>query len=228
MMATVSTASPTPATATPSGMSQGAALGKLASATRAPVTASTQPSFIAPAAQAAPAYVPETGTPQTSVTSIPTGLPSQQSSMLHDLASLSLGFAHPVGPGEVTVQQQQVLNAWKQNAHSDYSQFMLNQGLAATVQNPDALFNEEALVAQAQWSRMDTQGAMLALRLSASDYDAWMKLEEQKHKSMMGKIFGVAEFAAGLAVDVFAGWTGVGAVAGTSLMASGAKSFANS
>lgn len=172
--------------------------------------------------------IPETGTPTPRAVAVPGGLHTQQSSMLHDLASIALGFADPVAPGQVTTQQKQVLDAWTHNAHSDYSQFMLNQGLSGTVANPDALFNEQSLVAQAQWSRMDTQGAMTALKLSASDYDAWMKLEAEKKKSMMGKIFGVAEFAAGLAVDVFAGWTGVGLVAGSSLMASGANSFANS
>lgn len=172
--------------------------------------------------------VPETGTPTQRAVAVPGGLPTQQSSMLHDLASIALGFSDPVAPGQVTTQQKQVLDAWTHNAHSDYSQFMLNQGLSGTVANPDALFNEQSLVAQAQWSRIDTQGAMTALKLSASDYDAWMKLEAEKKKSMMGKIFGVAEFAAGLAVDVFASWTGVGLVAGSSLMASGAESFANS
>lgn len=211
----------------PTGM--GSALGAIARApsSQISVTHKVTPKAVA-AAPTASSYVPETGTPNTSATAIPTGLPSQQSSMLHDLASIALGFANPVGPGQVTTQQQQVLDAWKQNAHSDYSQFMLNQGLAGTVQDPDALFNEQALVAQAQWSRADTQSAMLTLKVSGEDYDAWMKLEEQKHKSMMGKIFGVAEFAAGLAVDVFAGWTGVGLVAGSSLMAQGAKSFAGS
>ena len=140
-------------------------------------------------------FVPETGTPTQRVVAIPSGLPTQQSSMLHDLASIALGFANPVAPGQVTPQQKQVLDAWQQNAASDYSQYMASHGFSNVAANPGALFNEEALVAQSQWSVMDTQGAMTALKLSVSDYDQWMKLEEEKKKekgALIGKVFEIA------------------------------------
>lgn len=171
----------------------------LPSGTVHPAVAGTLAKFATPKPAAAPAttggFVPETGTPRHTATSIPTGLPTQQSSMLHDLASLSLGFANPVAPGQVTSQQQQVLSAWRENASSDYSQYMAAHGFAAIANNPDALFNEEELVAQSSWSMMDTKGALEALNVSAKDYDAWMKLEAEKKKekgALIGKVVGIA------------------------------------
>jgi len=172
----------------------------LARAPQTPAQAAPAPSQAANQIMHAPAtaatgFVPETGTPTQRAVAIPSGLPTQQSSMLHDLASISLGFANPVAPGQVTKQQQQVLSAWQQNAQSDYSQYMASHGFSNLSADPGALFNEEALVAQSQWSVMDTQGAMTALKLSVSDYDQWMKIEQEKKKekgALIGKVFEIA------------------------------------
>ena len=192
----------TPSPVPPSGMGTGAALANIARAPQpqaqaapAPSKAASQVMHAQPHAATGSGFVPETGAPTQRAVAIPSGLPTQQSSMLHDLASIALGFANPVAPGQVTPQQKQVLDAWQQNAASDYSQYMASHGFSNVAANPEALFNEEALVAQSQWSVMDTQGAMTALKLSVSDYDQWMKLEEEKKKekgALIGKVFEIA------------------------------------
>src|SRR6185437_8110693 len=203
MMATTTAPAPaTPSPVAPSGMGQGSAMASLARAPQTPAQAAPAPSQAANQIMHAPAtaatgsgFVPETGTPTQRAVAMPNGLPTQQSSMLHDLASISLGFANPVAPGQVTKQQQQVLSAWQQNAQSDYSQYMASHGFSNLSADPGALFNEEALVAQSQWSVMDTQGAMTALKLSVSDYDQWMKIEQEKKKekgALIGKVFEIA------------------------------------
>src|SRR6185437_11535570 len=99
----------TPSPVTPSGMSQGYAMAALAHAPQTPAQAAPAPSQAANQIMHAPAtaatgsgFVPETGTPTQRAVAMPNGLPTQQSSMLHDLASISLGFANPVAPGQVT------------------------------------------------------------------------------------------------------------------------------
>lgn len=210
-------AAPAPTTANPSTMGSGlAALAKPPA--QAVAQAQAQPSTTTP-----PAYVPETGTPTTKAVAIPGGLPSSQASMLHDLASISLGFADPVGPGQVTGQQQQVLAAWKENANSDYSQYMASHGFSAIAQDPGALFNEEALAAQANWSMLDNKGAMNALQVSAKDYDEWKKIEAKKKSSLMHEIMGVAEIAVGVVIDFYTGGLG-----GNALIVAGAGTLSSS
>lgn len=195
-------------------MGTGSALASLA---KPPAQAGAQPQPMPPT------YVPETGTPTHKAVAIPTGLPSSQASMLHDLASISLGFADPVGPGQVTAQQRQVLDAWKENASSDYSQYMASHGFTAIAENPGALFNEEALVAQANWSMLDNKGAMNALQVSARDYDEWKKLEAKKKSGLFHEIMGVAEIAVGVVLDFYSA-----GLAGNTLIASGASTLASS
>lgn len=212
-------------------MGTGAALSTLARAPQTPPAPSQAANQImhapanAPTSATGSGFIPETGTPTQRAVSVPGGLHTQQSSMLHDLASISLGFANPVAPGQVTAQQKQVLDAWQQNAASDYSQYMASHGFSNLSADPGALFNEEALVAQSQWSVMDTKGAMTALKLSASDYDQWMKLEEEKKKekgALLGKVFEIAGAVvgfvyggpAGAALGAEVGGTVGGAVGG--------------
>src|SRR5574337_151931 len=191
-MATTSATTSSPAPAMPSSMGSGSALSTLARVPQTAAQAQPVPSQAANQVMHASAkptnaatgsgFVSETGTPTQRAVSVPGGLHTQQSSMLHDLASISLGFANPVAPGQVTTQQQQVLDAWQQNAQSDDSQYMASHGFSNLSADPGALFNEEALVAQSQWSVMDTKSAMTALKLSASDYEQWRKLEREKKK----------------------------------------------
>jgi hypothetical protein len=147
-------------------------------------------------------------------------------SMLKDIASLALSYTTQLGPGQVTGQQQQVLNAWKNNASSDYGQFMANQGLSAAASNPSALFNEESATAQSQWSMQDAQSSMSMLGLSAKDWDEYQKLEEQAEKDKSGLIMGAVMMVAGACVTYFSG--GTLATVGVGMMASGASDISKS
>ena len=170
------------------------------------------PPQVAPQSEAAPAYVPETATPNTSLPTSIGPLPSKQKNMLRDIAGLALAYSNEnnVGPGNVTKQQDALLNAWTQNAHSDYSQFMFEQGLAQVGANPDVLFNEEAASARAQWSREDAQNAMSMLGLSAKDWTEYEKIVAEEHKRHMGLIGGIVEMAAGIVVSFIPGMAAVG------------------
>lgn len=196
----------------------------LASAPRAgtPVATAAQTAADAKAALAnAPAtsqealrntYVPEVQTPNTSR---PTGLgplPSKQKDVLLAVANLAFSYSDPVSPGQATAGQKQVLNAWQENANSDYSQFMLDQGMRVVAENPQALFAQTALSTEAAWSGMDTKGALQALGLSAQDWDQYQKLEEEERKKHAGLIGTVVGIAAAIVVGYFTG--GAGAAAG--------------
>lgn len=153
-------------------------------------------------------------------------LPHSQITMLKQLAGIALGEANPVAPGQVTQGQQQVMNAWQENANSDYSQYMMDRGFTAVAEDPSVLFNEDALAAQAEWSSMDAKGALDALGVSAKDWDQYQKLEEQAKKKKMGLIMGAVEMVAGAAITYFSG--GTLASVGVGMMASGASSMASS
>ena len=178
----------------------------------------------APAPAPAPAtpslaYQPETATPDiTRATSIGS-MPSKQETVLKDIANLALSYAQPVAPGQVTKQQQQVLDAWKNNAMSDYGQFMANQGLSVIAADPGVLFNEELATAQSQWSMEDAKGALSMLGLSAKDWDEYQKLREEDAKRHSNFLFGAVEFVAGAALTYFS--SGALADVGVGLMASG-------
>lgn len=172
-----------------------------------------------PAPTPTPAYQPETATPNTTRATSVGPLPSKQETMLKDIANLALSYADPVTPGGVHPQQKQVLDAWKNNAMSDYGQFMANQGLSVIASNPGVLFNEEMATAQSQWSMADAQGAMSMLGLSAKDWDAYEKLREEDAKRHSNFIFGAAEFVAGAAITYFS--AGALSGVGVGMMASG-------
>ena len=144
-----------------------------------------------------PAYQPETATPDTTRATSIGSMPSKQETVLKDIANLALSYAQPVSPGQVTKQQQQVLDAWKNNAMSDYGQFMANQGLSVIASNPGVLFNEELATAQSQWSMEDAKGALSMLGLSAKDWDEYQKLREEDAKRHSNFIFGAVEAVAG-------------------------------
>lgn len=154
-------------------------------------------------AMVSPAYQPETATPDTTRATSIGAMPSKQETVLKDIANLALSYAQPVSPGQVTKQQQQVLDAWKNNAMSDYGQFMANQGLSVIASNPGVLFNEELATAQSQWSMEDAKGAMSMLGLSAKDWDQYEKLREEDAKRHSNFIFGAVEFVAGAALEYF-------------------------
>lgn len=154
-------------------------------------------------AMVSPAYQPETATPDTTRATSIGAMPSKQETVLKDIANLALSYAQPVSPGQVTKQQQQVLDAWKNNAMSDYGQFMANQGLSVIASNPGVLFNEELATAQSQWSMEDAKGAMSMLGLSAKDWDEYQKLREEDAKRHSNFIFGAVEFVAGAALEYF-------------------------
>lgn len=174
----------------------------------------------APAAPAAaPVYQPETATPDTTRATSIGSMPSKQETVLKDIANLALSYAQPVAPGQVTKQQQQVLDAWKNNAMSDYGQFMANQGLSVIAADPGVLFNEELATAQSQWSMEDAKGALSMLGLSAKDWDEYQKLREEDAKRHSNFLFGAVEFVAGAALTYFS--SGALADVGVGLMASG-------
>lgn len=185
------------------------------------LTNTLQPTMVAatPAPAPAPAYQPETATPNTTRATSVGPLPSKQETMLKDIANLALSYAQPVAPGQVTKQQQQVLDAWKNNAMSDYGQFMANQGLSVIASNPGVLFNEELATAQSQWSMADAQGALSMLGLSAKDWDQYEKLREEDAKRHSNFIFGAVEFVAGAAITYFS--MGTMSAVGVSMMAQG-------
>lgn len=185
-------------------------------------TPTTSP--VATAPQAVPTYVPETPTPNTTRATSIGPMPSKQETVLKDIAGLALSYAQPVAPGQVTGQQKQVLDAWQNNANSDYGQFMANQGLSVIASNPGVLFNEERATAQSQWSMADAKGAMSMLGLSAKDWDAYEKLREEDAKRHSNFIFGAVEFVAGAAITFFS--FGSLSVVGVGLMAQGAGSMA--
>lgn len=168
---------------------------------------------------ATPAYVPETASPNTTRATGVGPLPSKQETMLKDIADLALSYSQPVAPGQVTAQQQQVLSAWRNNAQSDYGQFMANQGLSVVSSNPGVLFNEELATAQSQWSMEDAKGALSMLGLSAKDWDQYEKLREEDAKRHGNFIFGAVEFVAGALITYFSFGT-LGAV-GIGMMAQG-------
>lgn len=165
-----------------------------------------------------PTYVPETAAPNTTRATSTGPLPSKQKNLLRDIAGLALSYSTPVSPGQVTRQQDQVLSAWEQNAASDYSQFMFNQGLSAVASNPSTLFNSERAATQSQWSMEDAQSALSFLNLSAKDWDEYQKMQAQEHQRHLGLIGGVVEMAAGIALS----FTGVGAAVGVPLAVQGA------
>lgn len=175
------------------------------------------------APQAVPTYLPETATPNTTRATSIGAMPSKQETVLRDIAGLALSYAQPVTPGGVTTQQNQVLDAWQNNAQSDYGQFMANQGLSVIASNPGVLFNEERSTAQSQWSMQDAQGAMSMLGLSAKDWDAYEKLREEDAKRHSNFIFGAVEFVAGAAITFFS--AGSASAIGVGLMAQGAGSM---
>jgi hypothetical protein len=146
--------------------------------------------------------------------------------MLKDIANLALSYTDQLGPGQVTSQQQQVLNAWRNNASSDYGQFMANQGLSMAASNPGALFNEESATAQSQWSMQDAQSSMSMLGLSAKDWDEYQKLHAQDEKDKSGLIMGAVMMVAGACVTYFSG--GTLATVGVGMMASGASDISQS
>lgn len=164
-------------------------------------------------------YQPETATPDTTRATSIGSMPSKQETVLKDIANLALSYAQPVAPGQVTKQQQQVLDAWKNNAMSDYGQFMANQGLSVIAADPGVLFNEELATAQSQWSMEDAKGALSMLGLSAKDWDEYQKLREEDAKRHSNFLFGAVEFVAGAALTYFS--SGALADVGVGLMASG-------
>lgn len=166
-----------------------------------------------------PAYQPETATPDTTRATSIGSMPSKQETVLKDIANLALSYTQPVAPGQVTKQQQQVLDAWKNNAMSDYGQFMANQGLSVIASNPGVLFNEELATAQSQWSMEDAKGALSMLGLSAKDWDQYEKLREEDAKRHGNFIFGAVEFVAGAALTYFSAGTLSGV--GVGMMVSG-------
>jgi hypothetical protein len=129
-----------------------------------------------------------------------------------------------VAPGQVNAQQQQVLSAWRNNADSDYSQFMANQGLSMVSSNPGVLFNEELATAQSQWSMQDAQGALSMLGLSAKDWDEYQKLKEEDEQRHDNFLFGAVETVAGAALTFFS--AGTLSAAGVPLMAQGVGAMA--
>lgn len=170
-------------------------------------------------AMVSPAYQPETATPDTTRATSIGSMPSKQETVLKDIANLALSYAQPVAPGQVTKQQQQVLDAWKNNAMSDYGQFMANQGLSVIASNPGVLFNEELATAQSQWSMEDAKGALSMLGLSAKDWDQYEKLRAEDEKRHSNFIFGAVEFVAGAALTYFS--AGALSGVGVGMMVSG-------
>lgn len=173
---------------------------------------------------ASPVYQSETATPNTSRATSIGAMPSKQETVLRNIAGLALSYADPVGPGQVHPQQQQVLNAWRNNAQSDYGQFMANQGLATVAANPGVLFNEEMATAQSQWSMADAQGALSMLGLSAKDWDEYEKLRAEDAKRHGNFLFGAVEFVAGAAITFFS--AGSLSAVGVGMMAGGVGSMA--
>lgn len=171
-----------------------------------------------------PTYLPEAAPPNQSLPTSIGSLPSKQKNMLRSIAGLALGYSNEnnVGPGNVTKQQDQLLQAWEHNANSDYSQFMFEQGLSQVAANPDVLFNEEAMATKAQWSMQGAQAAQSWLGLSAKDWDEYQKLEAQDKQRHSNMLMGVVELAAGIVLS----FTGVGAIAGVPLAAEGAATIA--
>jgi hypothetical protein len=192
----------------------------------APAAAPAVPVAAPSPAATTPVYQSETGTPVTGRGTSVGNLPSSQESMLKDMANLALSYTTQLGPGQVTAQQQQVLDAWKNNASSDYGQFMANQGMSMAASNPGALFNEESATAQSQWSMQDAQSSMSMLGLSAKDWDDYQKLKEQAEKDQDGLIMGAVMMVAGAAITYFSG--GALATVGVGMMASGAKDIGSS
>lgn len=170
-----------------------------------------------------PVYQSETATGNTSRATSIGPMPSKQESVLRDIAGLALSYANPVAPGQVHPEQQQVLNAWRNNANSDYGQFMANQGLSMIASNPGVLFNEEMATAQSQWSMEDAKGALSMLGLSAKDWDEYQKLKAQDEARHNNFLMGAVESIAGAVMmfvpgmQYFGGMllaTGVGTMAG--------------
>lgn len=190
-----------------------------------PTLVATQPTSIpSPSATVTPPYLPETATPNTTRATSTGPMPSKQETLLNQLAGLSLSYAQGVSPGQVNSQQQQVLSAWRNNADSDYSQFMANQGLATISSNPGVLFNEELATAQSQWSMQDAQSSLSMLGLSAKDWDEYQKLREEDAKRHGNFIMGAVEFVAGAALSFFSAGTLSGI--GVGMMAQGVGSMA--
>ncbi|MFP3246920.1 MAG: hypothetical protein RXR20_20570, partial [Paraburkholderia sp.] len=150
-----------------------------------------------------PTYQPETATPITTRATSTGPMPSKQETLLNQIAGLALSYSQGVAPGQVNAQQQQVLSAWRNNADSDYSQFMANQGLSMVSSNPGVLFNEELATAQSQWSMQDAQGALSMLGLSAKDWDEYQKLKEEDEQRHDNFLFGAVETVAGAALTFF-------------------------
>lgn len=154
-------------------------------------------SFIQPAQRAAtaqPVANENPSMPVTRATSV-TAPAGKQMDFLRQLAGVALQYATPVPPGQLTAQQNAVLAAWKQNANSGYSKYMLEQGLSTVAQNPNALAQLSASDAAAAWSRSDVQASLGAMKLSADDWDAYEKLWEQEQKSkssLLGSFLGIA------------------------------------
>lgn len=188
-----------------------------------PTLVLASPASTSASSSAQPVYQSETATSNTSRATSIGPMPSKQETVLRDIAGLALSYANPVAPGQVHPEQQQVLNAWRNNANSDYGQFMANQGLSMIAANPGVLFNEEMATAQSQWSMADAQGALSMLGLSAKDWDEYQKLQAQDKARHNNFLFGAVEFVAGAAMTFFSG--GTLAPVGVGMMASGAGSM---
>lgn len=154
-------------------------------------------SFIQPAQKASaakPAANENPVMPVTRATSVANPSNSQMD-FLQQLAGVALQYATPVPPGQLTAQQNAVLAAWKQNANSGYSKYMLEQGLSTVAQNPGALDQLAASDAAAQWSRSDVSAALGAMKMGTDDWDAYEKLYEQEQRSkssLLGTFLGIA------------------------------------
>lgn len=179
------------------------------------------PTSIVPTVKGAtPAYASEEEAPDTTRATSIGPPPGQYSSVLNRVASLALQYSSPVDPGQVSTQQQAVLNAWQANAQSDYSQFMFDQGMTAVATNPSALFSEEEGATQAVWSQQDLKASMDALQLSGKDFDEWQKLEAKKKSGILKKIEGVVEIVVGVIIDYYTAGLG-----GNGLIAAGAANL---
>lgn len=154
-----------------------------------------------------------------------TNLPSTQEALLKQLSYVAASYAQNVGPGGVSQRQKAVLEAWKNNASADFSQFTHDQAMSAVAQNPDVLFNEELAATQVDWSYGDAKSSLQALGLSAKDWAQYEKFRQEDAKRKAGLIMGAAEFVAGAAITYFSG--GTLASVGVPLMVQGGKTVAS-
>ena len=109
----------------------------------------------------------------------------QSAAPLQTIATQLTAAAPVTAPGQVTPQQQAILDQKQAQAQSTWGQFMHSLHMSAVAANPDQAISNLMQVTEAQWSVEDTQVGLRALGLASQDYNEYLKIQaEQKSQTM--------------------------------------------